>query len=345
MSKNRTIELANVVVNIGDKGLVENLKDRVLPGIKDQSIKGRGEVHEYRFLGVKVGQITENQVPVLFGRLVKIMTIEAEQELDESGDELINSSKQIPSAPSSFFVINLVDHRMAYLGETRRSPGLRDFESCIRRLLDKDWKQRIGEHLQALLAAENRERTPRGKTEEYYRRVLAEVPQPTVRVTPLPALSEIDKKLEAFAKLEAISVKPMKTNNEMPDENAEFLRKYKEQQVKLGSTSSKFEMKNGKDGLQKEEAQKLIKAASDGNFQVTMKGSARNGNQISGDLDELSIKLKEQIPDQESDADRASRLLNKMKEAFQAGYVIAGATANELLERAKAIVQSINGGE
>ena len=76
-----------------------------------------------------------------------------------------------------------------------------------------------------------------------------------------------------------------------------------------------------------------------------MKGSARNGNQISGDLDELSIKLKEQIPDQESDADRASRLLNKMKEAFQAGYVIAGATANELLERAKAIVQSINGGE
>jgi hypothetical protein len=164
-------------------------------------------------------------------------------------------------------------------------------------------------------------------------------------VTPLPAQSEIDKKFGAFAKLTTLTVKPMKTNNELPDENAEFLRKYAEQQKKVGSTSSKLELINGSEGLQKSEAQKLVKAASDGNFKVTMKGTAKNGNQISGDLDQLSVKLKEQIPDRESDTDRANRLLGKMKEAFEAGYVLASSATSNLIEKARAVVKLVNGGE
>ena len=194
----KTVELANVVVNFGNKGLVENLKDRFLPAIVDQTLPGRGEVNEYRFLGIKLDEITPNRIPVMFGRLVKIMTIVAEQEFDELKDELIDSSKQIPSAPSSFFVINLVNHRMAFMGETRRSPSLRDFESCIQRLLTKNWNLLYRAHLKAILAEENQERIPRKKSPEYHKRVFTKVPKPEVRVTPLPALTEVDKKFGIF---------------------------------------------------------------------------------------------------------------------------------------------------
>lgn len=340
----KTVELANVVVNFGNKGLIENLKDRFLPAIGDQPLPGRGEVNEYRFLGIKFDEITPNRIPVMFGRLVKIMTIVAEQEFDEQKDELIDSSKQIPSAPSSFFVINLVNHRMAYMGETRRSPSLRDFESCIQRLLTKNWKLLSHAHLKAILAEEKQERIPRKKSLEYHKRVLIKVPKPEVRVTPLPALTEIDKKFEAFAKLKTVTIKPMKTNNELPGENATFLRKYAEQQGRIGSTSSKIDLTNSAEGLEKEEAQKLVKVAADGNFKVSMKGVARNGDKISGDLEELSVKLSEKIPDQESGFQRAVRLFNKMEKAFQDGYVIATSAVDDLLDKAREVVRSINGG-
>lgn len=345
MTKNRTVELANVVINFGDKGLVESLKGNVLPVIKNESLPGRGEVREYRFLGIKVGEITGNMLPVLYGRIVKIMTIEAEQELDEKTVELVQSSKQIPSAPSSFFVINLVNHRMAYLGETKRSPTLRDFEYCISRLLRKDHMRRFNKRRSEILVEEDRQRIPKGKRTEYRQRILIDVPVPDIRVTPLPAQQEIDKKMKAFALLQTITVKPMKTNNELPDENAEFLKKYAEQQTRVGASSSKLELKNGKDGLRKAEAEKLVKAASDGNYKVTMTGTASNGNQISGDLDQLSIKLKERIPDRESDTERASRLLGKMNEAFDAGYVFASKLTNDLLSKARDVIRSINGGQ
>lgn len=341
MSKQRTIELANVVINFGDKGLVDNLRDHVLPNLT--TLRGRGEVREYRFLGLKLSEITQDKTPVMFGRLVKMMNIEAEQEFDEQVEELISSSKQIPSAPSSFFLINLINHRMAFLGETRRSPSLKDFEYCVSRLLLSDWRTRYNAKLQEILRAEERERIPKGKKDEYHARVLAAVPEPDVRVTPLPAQTEIDKKMGAFAKLTTVTVRPMKTNNELPDENAAFLRKYAEQQRRLGTSSSKLELVNGTDGLEKNEAQKLVKAASDGNFKVTMKGTARNGNKISGDLDQLSVKLKEQIPARESDTDRANRLLSKMKEAFDAGFVLAANTVDGLADKAKAVIKAVNG--
>lgn len=136
----------------------------------------------------------------------------------------------------------------------------------------------------------------------------------------------------------------MKTNNELPDENTAFLRKYAEQQRRIGSTSSKIDLTNSTEGLEKEEAQKLVKVAADGNFKVSMKGVAQNGDKISGDLEELSVKLREKIPDQESGFQRAVRLFNKMEKAFQDGYVIATSAVDDLLDKAREVVRSINGG-
>ena len=343
MQKRRTIELANVVINFGDQGLVENLKDKVFPILSDGNVNGKGEVRSYKFLGVKALQIGDTNTPCLFGRLVKIMTIEAEQEFDENKDKLIQSSKQISSAPSSFFLINLINHRMAFLGETRRSPGLNDFEYSIRRLLNLDWRKNYKNELKNILSGDGLSRIPKGKKDEYEARALKICPFPDVRVTPLPALKEVGKKFDVFNVITSLNIKPMKTNNELPDENAEFLKKYEEQQKRIGSSATSIELSNGKQGLDKNETQKLVKAASNGNYKVKMKGKTRNGSELKSDLEEVSIKLKEEIPSVESDTNRANRLLTKMIEAFAAGYVMVANNTESLFDKAVSIVRELNG--
>lgn len=343
MSKRRTYELANVVIKFGDNDFLENLQSIVLPALLDGSVKGKGEVKSYKFLGLKLAVIGEDQeeAPVLFGRLVKFMTIEAEQEFDENADALIASSKQIPSAPSSFFVITLANHKLALLGETRRSPTLRDLEFCFKRILVKDWRERFTAHMKSQAAEIGLKRIPRDKYDDFYDKAREENPEPSVRITPLPAINQLEEKFAAFAKLTSITIKPMKTNNELPDENAEFLRQYEQQQKKLKSETTSLQIGNS-EGLDKEEAEHLTKAAANGNYKVSFRGKARNGNSISGDLDQLSVKIKENIPESESDEDRAVRVFNVMAEALAGGYVVITEAAENLLNRAKEIVTIVN---
>jgi hypothetical protein len=341
MKKKRTIELANLVINFGDSGLVENLLERFMPIILEGSLKGRGEVKSYRFLKIRLSEIGKEKTPTLFGRLVKVMTIEAEQELDEKKEILVQSSKHMPSAPSSFFTVNLLNHRMAFLGETRRSPSLWDFEKCITKLLINSWNVESKEVLEKILKEEGLERIPKGKTQEYWDRVYKILPYPDVRVTPVPSTDEVAKRFELFNKITSVDISPLKTNNELPDENDEFLKKYSERQKALGSTSAKIKMSNPKKGLEKEETKKLVKAASDGNYKVHFKGQSANGDPLDGNLETLSVKFQEDI-EPENDVQRASHLLDKLQEAVDDGLAIFARATEDIQAKAKAVVRAFN---
>lgn len=336
MSKRRTIELANLVVLFDGKGLVDSFRDRFMPAIKDGRVSGKGEVESYRFHAIDF--LTTDGHPIMYGRLLKFMNIEAEQDYDENEEELIASNRVIPSVPSAFFVIDLGNHRISYLGETRRSPTLRDFEYCIRRLLLSDWRHRRSKLKKELLKKRGRKRLNEAIKHEIEELLDKALPEPDVRVTPLPGLKGVNKTLDPFKLVTSLSIKPLLRNNELADPNARFLKALEAQQDKLKSTTTSVNVSNSKEGLTKDEVKKLVKAAASGNYEIKVKGKDSANEDISSDLREVSVKFKETIPEREPDKTRAKRLLNKMSEAFQRGYILAARVSAEIKTEAMEIV-------
>ena len=339
MSKKRTIELANLVVLFGEKGLVESFKDRFYPAINDGKVNGKGEVKSYRFHKLKVAN--EDNTPIFYGRLLKFMSIEAEQDFDENQEKLVDSTRRMASVPSAFFTVDLNSHRISYLSETRRAPSLKDLQFCLRKLLSSDWKKQRQLLKAAMLEEVGKKRMNKGLKEEIEAKLDEMLPFPEVRVTPLPALQQLNKSLDPFHIITNLNIKPMLRNNELSNENAKFLRQLEKQQNKLKAKTTTLNVANSKDGLKKDEVKKLVKEASSGNYAIKVKGKDQSGEDIDSDLKEISVKFKEEIPNQEPDVNRAKRLLTKMKEAFERKYVLASEVTQEIKDAAKALVRDL----
>lgn len=342
MKNTNTLELANFVVTYGEKGLLENLKEYVFPAIQGQVLPGKGEIKQYIFSGVSVDLISSDNIPVLFGRLVKDMDIKAEQIFLPEEDRPIRSDEHMESSPSSFFVINLINHRMAFLHETRRCPTLKDFGSCVSRLIMKEWETRRKKVFKEILRGKNLESTlTKAQSISIFKEVSEKVPTPEVRITPLPAVKSVDTFLASFLKMTSITIKPLKTNNELPNENEDFLKGFEDRRRSLGAMSGKIELTNNVDGLQLDQAKKLIRAVSDGNFFANMKGINLEGNKLEGNLDELTVKIQEPVHE-DNNQDRATRLLEKLQGLQQKDYLISNPQAG-MLEKARNVVKLILG--
>lgn len=335
--KKRTIELGNLVVLFNGKGLVESFNERFYKVILNGKVKGKGEVESYRFHGLKLDSI--DRTPVFYGRLLKFMTIEAEQDFDVKRATLVDSDKRMPSVPSAFFVIDLTTHRISYLGETRRSPTLKDFEYCLKKLLQHDWREKRKSMKETMLAQHETKRISKHVREEIEIKLDKAFPQPEVRVTPLPAIKQVGKTLAPFKKITQVSIKPLSRNNELSKQNASFLRAIEKEQDLLKSRNFNINANNAKDGLEKNAVQNLVTQASSGNYQINVKGVDNADETISSDLKEISVKIKEEIPNRETDVERAVRVLGKMKQAFQRGYVVAAEASNEIKKEAMEIVK------
>jgi hypothetical protein len=130
--RSKKVELANVVITAGDKEFLDLFSDHFWPYLKDANIPRRGETRSFRFNDLSLVQVGLAGFPCLYGRLIRLMTIQAEQKFDDKKDRLVPSQESIESAPSSFFLISLADHKLAFLPESkRRSPVIRDLEYCF----------------------------------------------------------------------------------------------------------------------------------------------------------------------------------------------------------------------
>lgn len=337
--KKRTIELANLVVLYGESGLIENFKAKFFPAIENGTVKGRGEVRSYKFFNVSVGSI--DKTPVMYGQLLKFMTIEAEQNFEESTNELVESTATLPAVPSSFFLIDLTSHRMAYLGETRRCPTMRDFEYCVKRLLNRQWQHERRLYKTQLLEELGKKRATKeikGKIED---KINEKFPIPKIRVTPLPGLKNVDTALDPFKKITQVIVKPMSRNNELSSRNKKFLRELEKQQDRIKAEKTSLNISNSAEGLKQNEVKNLIDATASGNYQVKIKGKDSHGESIDSDLDKISVKFTDVIPARETAEARAKRLMTKMRMAFDRGYVLAAETSQELLQKARKIVKDL----
>ena len=342
MSKSkRNVEVANLVINFGKTGLLDNFEKTIFPTIQNRTAKGRGEANEYRFHRPMLRELGEESLPVLTGRLIALMNLRAVQEYDRSKDELIDSPKTMTSAPSSFFTIDLANHRMIWMREAPRAPTLKQFERVLSMVLRDEMKQRREQHKRQFLAKRNRHRLTAPLKKELEEELNSLFPFPTIRVTPLPAIREIDESLARLKKIERIQVKPLETNNELPDENEEFLRKHYEQAQRLNGSSYVPFFSQGQEGLNHQEAKRLAKAASDGNYQVKLWGQTEQGDKIAAEIEQLSITLPLDIQPGELDQDLAEKAFQKLYEAQKNGWLHLPRRKSELVTKARNVIKSI----
>ena len=340
----RRIELANLVIRYGEKKLLDMLEDVIWPLFKNAKVKGEGEVEEYRFLNPQIDFIGKSKTPIIFGQFIKIQNIEAVQKLNAKKTRIVPSSEEIQAAPSSFFVINLENHRIAFLGEVKRNPTLKNLEYCIKKLLSDEWRLRWEGEKQRILKEKDLKKLPhKGEVrEEILKEAYKIAPRPEIRITPLPSLTDVNKHLDNYDKFTRLVISPLKTNDEYPDENEQFLRAYVKQKENLDASSGHVEIKNGKKGLNDEKTKELINSAANSNFVVKIEGKDEDNDVLKGDLENLSVQIKEEIPAYTSSKERANFIFEKMKSILDKGIAKAPQVSQTIKEKAKKIATKIS---
>ena len=118
MAKGPSVSFANLTCRFGNTFFLLDLaQEIVLPAFLDSNLKREYSDTTYFFLGVTVADIETEKTPLLivYGRLVKDTLLTSEQ-IFTPGRGLEPAVETISSAPSSFFVLILNDHKLGHYG-------------------------------------------------------------------------------------------------------------------------------------------------------------------------------------------------------------------------------------
>ncbi len=213
-------------------------------------------------------------------------------------------------------------------------------EYCVRRLLEDDWRKRQRVIRTEWLKKEKLSVVPQKRRQEL-NDFLDEVdPKPDVRITPLPSTKELNEHLKSYEVITSIKLTSFKTNSEFPDENDDFIKSLTGAQERLNSDKIKTDLSNNV-GLDKNQSEKLLSAAANGNYAAELKGKDSEGHKLDGDLKSLAIKIEMLLSPREDSDLLASKVLNRMKAAITRGLVNVSESADSHLEKANKILNRI----
>lgn len=298
MNKKR-MEVANLTCRsiLGDKELLDVFVDYFLPAMQNQEVLGsrNSETLFYKFIDLNVTKI-ENEL-VLYGRFIKCLNIEREQILD--GDKLIPSFESMDSAPSSFFVLILRNHKLLWIKETARAPLLKDFRAALSKMLKKERFNLINNYIESqtlnLFLDKN-------NIQNIERKAYAEYPELELSVTPLGNDVHIRERLSRFKNIYNITIKALKRNNELGSDFSMLAQKMSETQEKMAAKNVTTQIHGDtKNPLKKEAATELIQSVSDGNYEYKIEGIDEKSNKITETSESLSLSMiinyiKDDIP-------------------------------------------------
>lgn len=298
MNKKR-MEVANLTCRsiLGDKELLDVFVDYFLPAMQNQEVPGsrNSETLFYKFIDLNVTKI-ENEL-VLYGRFIKCLNIEREQILD--GDKLIPSFESMDSAPSSFFVLILRNHKLLWIKETSRAPLLKDFRAALSKMLKKERFNLINNYVESqtlnLFLDKN-------NMQNIERKAYAEYPELELSVTPLGNDVQIRERLSRFKNIYNITITALKRNNELGSDFSMLAQKMSETQEKMAAKNVTTQIHGDtKNPLKKEAATELIQSVSDGNYEYKIEGIDEKSNKITETSESLSLSMiinyiKDDIP-------------------------------------------------
>lgn len=136
------LSFANFILRFGiDEVLLNHAEEIVLPAfLNDDNVRRYGET-EYRIYNAKLRTLPSTDsklVLAITGHFVKDTKLRRQQ-IFRQGQGLVANSAEIESAPSSFFVLILNNHRLLYFAETASAPTLDAFKATVEHFLRAEW--------------------------------------------------------------------------------------------------------------------------------------------------------------------------------------------------------------
>ena len=307
-------KFANVVCRFGEKFvLLDFVEEIIYPAFTNQDLQRTYSDTSYRFWDVGLAEVpvAEHELPLVavYGRHIKKMVLKSEQDFSPTTG-IVTSKRELPSAPSAFFVLILNNHKLIYVDETDDAPSITAFQATLQHNVSQMYRQYID-----ILYSSFRG-TDAAKTKK---QLYLETPHPTVEVRPLATQASIETFLKAFAIVRQVDFKFLDTNQEFPQlETHRQIREMK-RRFEAKSTTLAFGSKNGLDRV--ELAGQIHNAAAAGNETVRVYGKSVEGADLKGNNEDFSVSLPvDNLP--EDEAQRAAQLARTYQDSVQSGILI-----------------------
>lgn len=309
MRQNETV-FANFILKFGDLDLIDLLEPVVLRAFTDDALYRTSHGSTFHLLDVRLMEFTAGEGDyALAGRFVRDTVLRRVQVyIPDEG--LVHDEQELPSSPSSFFVLFLDNHRMIFRGETPNAPDLSLFKSTLSNFIDRKYDVYIRE--------EHARRNALGGGRVTLKGIREEILPPNLNVIPITNSDSVEDfigKYETLRRVELIVHKPN------PDSDAEDLFEgMNEFRKKLGADEAKLSASEPQGLDPKGAIEALQSAGVTGNQTVRLSGIDADGNKLVGSNEDFSVRADIRIG--QVSTRRTARLLKeKMDELVDAGIL------------------------
>lgn len=280
----QTLNIANFICKFGDDlVLLDMLEEVVIPAFNQNRLRNYGDDVRYFFHDVRITDLSkdgDNEITIS-GRLVKEGKVARDQVFKAGA--IVKDRREMETAPTSFFVLLLSNHKLLYVRETPGAPGLSTFESTVNAFMRESYRTWLDEEL------ENRETAGEKITKKA---LIQEVPAPVVEVVELSTDSEIRKFIKKFKVINAVEIQLLNTNHEA--DNAPLFRKLRGIKDKLGSDQLTIKnTKGGKVGLNQANVIDLVAGqAEEANSRIILRGTDLEGEKMRAVNDHFKLGIE-----------------------------------------------------
>lgn len=323
--KHYPVHYANFVCHFGADELLNYLHEIVVPAFTSSHVRtfkdGRYFFNSVAILDLSAKE--DGSELAICGRFVKDMIVRSEQRWDPSIGSLVAEIRKMETAPSAIFVLLLASHKLIYLLETSNAPGMESFRSTAANFLAAERRKYISSVAERAkegrLTAKETERfvenDETGAQVKITKTRLAElVGAVDLEVVPLSNEESLRKFLERFKVLQAASLRLVKPNSEL--DNDDFIDEFRTKADAVGSKNSSLNYRNP-DGLIKSQiAGQLDAAAADANTEIKLEGKDAAGQVLRGSNHEFKIVsyLDSKVTDLATTARRMFALFKSQRE-------------------------------
>lgn len=313
------LSFANFVLRFGpEQVLLDYAEEIVLPAFLNRGhIRKHGDT-EFRFYNTKLRQlgIYEGE-PILgvTGHFVKDTKLRRQQIFRED-QGLVANERSMESAPSSFFILILNNHRLLYFAETAGAPDLNTFGATSEAFLRIEWARYLRQRVQ------HENVTRRGVERVTVRHMSKRVPTPVVAVVRVAGEDAITESISRFGKVTQLRLKLVEPNDETDASEAVAAI---EQSLRPLEPSRLEVLVSGPKGLNKEEVERAVGEVTQGqNTYVVVDGEDEAGLRMQADNDEFALSVP--IADPPADDDGLTDTIFDEYQALTAEGKVKGLT-------------------
>jgi len=299
----KKLEFGNYTLKFGDDVLLDYIDEIVMPSFYEMNyVRSIENKSDYFFINTELVVVDENVSPPVLGiqgRIVKNTMLIRDQIIE--GNKIVEDHEELETAPSSFFLLLLNNHRLIFCKEVSGAPTIENFKSTSQYCLTHRYRDYIDE-----LYDESQKRREQDSDAPWItkKQLRIEIPSPKLRITTLTDKKSLEEYIDLFEKINVMSINMLPTNAEEID-NDDFWNAVDQRRNQLNSKQAAVRFSNTEEGLNSHEVLEQLSAATElANSKFKVYGFDDNGDTMKGSNDDFILTTE--VPDLPKDTDEAT---------------------------------------